>query len=301
MANRGARAIRNSVMRLAQPMAERVIPMGPLVNSSLAGYFDLMTLTRFEIRLLGVVALLGLLQGSVFGAFVYFYQLPLELLWVFLPLHGVYHGALWLALRAIRGDHRALDGTPLSKIGIPNLVTLSRVTSLPVMGALFLLARDRTELASPLVVYIVSAFLTDLLDGFLARNFGWGTHLGKILDSSTDYLLGFVLALMLGITGVLPLWLLGFIVFRLLFQVSGLVWLAVVRKKRVAETTFWGKASLFVLMLLFAVEILVFLRLPGLENTVFVFAFEVVAAAAMVISTVDKLLFFRRQDLAARS
>jgi cardiolipin synthase len=260
-----------------------------------------MTLTRFEIRLLGVVALLGLLQGSVFGAFVYFYQLPLELLWVFLPLHGVYHGALWLALRAIRGDHRALDGTPLSKIGIPNLVTLSRVTSLPVMGALFLLARDRTELASPLVVYIVSAFLTDLLDGFLARNFGWGTHLGKILDSSTDYLLGFVLALMLGITGVLPLWLLGFIVFRLLFQVSGLVWLAVVRKKRVAETTFWGKASLFVLMLLFAVEILVFLRLPGLENTVFVFAFEVVAAAAMVISTVDKLLFFRRQDLAARS
>jgi phosphatidylglycerophosphate synthase len=74
-----------------------------------------------------------------------------------------------------------------------------------------------------------------------------------------------------------------------------LLWLAVVRKKRVAETTFWGKASLFALMLLFGVEILVFLRLPGLEHSLFVVIFELGAAAVMVVSTVDKLLFFRRQ------
>ena len=245
--------------------------------------------------MLGVVALFGLLQALVFGAFVYFYQLPRELFGVFLPLHGAYHLGIWLALWAIRGDHKDLLGLPLSKIGVPNLVTLSRVTSLPVMSALFLLARDKTELAVPLVIYIAGAFLTDLLDGFLARTYSWGTYLGKILDSSTDYVICFALAVLLGLTGVLPFWLLATIVFRLGFQISGLLWLAVVRKKRVAETTFWGKASLFALMLLFGVEILVFLRLPGLEHSLFVVIFELGAAAVMVVSTVDKLLFFRRQ------
>jgi hypothetical protein len=48
-------------------------------------------------------------------------------------------------------------------------------------------------------------------------------------------------------------------------------------------------------MLLFGVEILVFLRLPGLEHSLFVVIFELGAAAVMVVSTVDKLLFFRRQ------
>ncbi|MBR0424816.1 MAG: CDP-alcohol phosphatidyltransferase family protein [Clostridia bacterium] len=41
----------------------------------------------------------------------------------------------------------------------------------------------------PLIIYAV-AFLTDILDGFLARTFGWVTPVGKILDPLADKLMG---------------------------------------------------------------------------------------------------------------
>ncbi len=255
-----------------------------------------MVLTSFEKRLLAVLVLLGLLQGLIFGAFVWAYQLPVSVVQVFVPAHLAYHLVLLFALWSIRGDHKRLDGTPLARLGVPNLLTLYRLTSLPVMATLFLLARELTELAVPLVVYIATAFLTDLADGFLARTFGWGTQLGKVLDSSTDYLIVFSLALVLGATGVLPLWLLATIVFRLGFQVGGLAWLQATHHKRVVETTFLGKASLFVLMVLFAAEILVFLRLPGWENSLVVTSMEIFTAVVMLISTVDKFLFFRKHS-----
>jgi len=77
--------------------------------------------------------------------------------------------------------------------------------------------------------------------------------------------------------------------------VGGVVWIQVAFGKQWVETTLWGKASLFVLMVLYAVEILVFLRLPGLEGSWLINAIEVISAAVMVISTVDKGLFFQRK------
>ncbi len=41
----------------------------------------------------------------------------------------------------------------------------------------------------PILVYAI-AFLTDILDGFLARTFHWVTPLGKILDPFADKLMG---------------------------------------------------------------------------------------------------------------
>ena len=46
---------------------------------------------------------------------------------------------------------------------------------------------------------------------------------------------------------------------------------------------------------LYAVEILVFLRLPGMENSPWVVGFEIFTAFVMLISTVDKIVFFARR------
>jgi len=89
--------------------------------------------------------------------------------------------------------------------------------------------------------------------------------------------------------------LLVLIVVRLLFQVAGVLWIQLVYQKQFVETTWLGKASLFVLMVLFAVEILVFLRLPGWEGHWAIRCLEIFSAAAMVVSTVDKLIFFRKK------
>jgi len=188
-----------------------------------------------------------------------------------------------------------LEGQPLTKVGIPNLLTLFRLTSLPIIALVFLQAREHPSLSLPLVIFVSAAFLTDLLDGFLARTFKMGTQLGKILDSSTDYVILASLSIVLGLTGVLQLYLLVLILVRLGFQIGATYFVLWVFKKQFVETTWLGKASLFVLMVLYAVEILVFLRLPGMENSPWVIGFEIFTAAVMVISTVDKIIFFKRK------
>jgi CDP-diacylglycerol--glycerol-3-phosphate 3-phosphatidyltransferase len=108
-------------------------------------------------------------------------------------------------------------------VGIPNLLTLFRLTSLPIIALVFLLTREHPSLSLPLVIFVSAAFLTDLLDGFLARTFQQGTQLGKTLDSTTDYVILASLSIVLGITGVLQGYLLAAILVRLGFQVGASV------------------------------------------------------------------------------
>lgn len=254
-----------------------------------------MVLTPFERRITTVLVAFFAAQTLAFAAFDAVFHLPDPWNWMLYPISAAYHGFVWFALMSVRNRFTHLDGTPLTRVGIPNLLTLFRLTSLPLIALVFLLARSNPALSMPLVVFVSLAFLTDLLDGFLARRFGMGTQLGKILDSSTDYVILVSLTVVLGVTGVLPPYLLVFILVRLAFQMGAVLWVQLAFNKQFVETTWLGKASLFVLMVLFAVEILVFLRLPGMEGHWAIRALEIFSAAVMAISTVDKGVFFWRK------
>jgi len=254
-----------------------------------------MALNFFELRVLAVLLGFFGVQTVGFAVFQHFYQLPHVWNWAFYVLTAGYHGLLWLGLWSVRARFTHLDGTPMTKLGIPNLLTLFRLTSLPIITLVFLSARTHPSLSVPLVVFVSVAFLTDLLDGFLARTFHLGTELGKLLDSSTDYIILASLTVVLGISGVLPGYLLALILVRLGFQLGAVIWIQLKYQRRFVETTWLGKASLFVLMVLFAVEILVFLRLPGWEGHWAIASLEVFSAGVMVISTIDKAVFFRRK------
>jgi cardiolipin synthase len=65
------------------------------------------------------------------------------------------------------------------------------------------------------------AGISDLLDGFLARRFGWMTHFGGILDPLADKLLLVTVSLTLAWLGHLPVWLVCLMVFRDLLIIGG--------------------------------------------------------------------------------
>ena len=67
---------------------------------------------------------------------------------------------------------------------IPNILSFIRIGLVGVFVWLFLSGRY----AGALVVY-AAAFLTDVLDGYLARRFNWITPLGKLLDPFADKLM----------------------------------------------------------------------------------------------------------------
>ena len=90
---------------------------------------------------------------------------------------------------------------------LPNLLTLSRIAVIPVL-LLFLYLNEPWARWTALFLFI-AAGLTDWLDGYLARNWGQVSAIGRFLDPIADKLLVAAVILLLvaidGITGLVLL------------------------------------------------------------------------------------------------
>ena len=105
---------------------------------------------------------------------------------------------------------------------LPNLLTFLRILAIPIVAWL-LTHPGRQEAWTAMFVYL-AASLTDILDGWIARRYGFVTAVGKLLDPLADKLLVISTLLMLAVMprepGI-PGWILVLIVGRE-FAVTGL-------------------------------------------------------------------------------
>ena len=99
---------------------------------------------------------------------------------------------------------------------IPNLITSIRIIAVIPMAVLLLQGQYRLAL-----LVMLLAGLSDALDGFLAKHYGWTSRLGSILDPIADKLLLVVAYLSLGWIGMLPWWLISVVLLRDAVIVSG--------------------------------------------------------------------------------
>jgi len=121
---------------------------------------------------------------------------------------------------------------------IPNLLTAARLLAAPYILYLLWTGEYRTAL-----VWFSIASFTDVLDGFLARRFQAGSRLGALLDPIADKVLLSGSFLMLGLKGVIPLWLMALVLGRDLL-ILGFAMVALTRKlRRDFPPSVWGKAS----------------------------------------------------------
>jgi cardiolipin synthase len=107
-------------------------------------------------------------------------------------------------------------------LSIPNLITLGRILLVPVV--VWAIASGNMELA--FMLFLVAA-ISDGVDGFLAKRFGMKTELGAYLDPLADKVMIVSIYATLGITGVIPLWIVILVVSRDFLIVGGilLAWL----------------------------------------------------------------------------
>lgn len=101
---------------------------------------------------------------------------------------------------------------------LPNLISLSRILLVwPVMNAILMQDFRRA------IVWFTIAGLSDGLDGFLARHFGWQSRLGSYLDPVADKLLLGSSFIGLSMLDLLPAWLAVLVVLRDLVIFLGVV------------------------------------------------------------------------------
>jgi cardiolipin synthase len=103
-------------------------------------------------------------------------------------------------------------------LNVPNAITLMRLALVPVTA--YLLWRAMYGLA---LITFLSAALSDMLDGLIARAFKQSSRLGAALDPVADKLVMFVVTVMLAAQGLLPLWLACAIVLRDVIIVAGAI------------------------------------------------------------------------------
>lgn len=101
-------------------------------------------------------------------------------------------------------------------MNLPNLITLGRLLSVP-LAVWFVL----NGTVAPAFWLFVLAGLSDAVDGFIAKRFNRRSKLGALLDPIADKALLVSMFVTLGISHVLPNWLVILVVFRDLLIVGG--------------------------------------------------------------------------------
>ena len=84
-------------------------------------------------------------------------------------------------------DAPQMEETTVIIFNVPNLLSLSRILSVPIFIVLMLHPSPVRALAAGIVFSLASA--TDWLDGYLARKWGQVTKMGKLLDPIADKIL----------------------------------------------------------------------------------------------------------------
>ena len=101
-------------------------------------------------------------------------------------------------------------------MNIPNLISLGRLLSVPVL--VWAISDGRMMLAFWLFVI---AGISDAVDGFIAKRFNYESELGSYLDPLADKALLVSVYVALGIAEQLPLWLVILVVWRDLLILGG--------------------------------------------------------------------------------
>ena len=101
---------------------------------------------------------------------------------------------------------------------IPNLITLGRILLVPFV--VWAIASGAMWIA---FVLFLAAGVSDAVDGFLAKRFNMTTILGAYLDPLADKALIVSIYLTLGISGLIPRWLVILVVSRDILIVGGIM------------------------------------------------------------------------------
>ena len=109
-------------------------------------------------------------------------------------------------------DHASDKPTSTSLWNPANGLTLLRLVAVPLLA--WLLAQDSEGSRNLAALLFLLASITDIVDGAIARKYGWITNFGKIADPIADKFLTGVALIGLSALNLLPWWVTGVIIIR---------------------------------------------------------------------------------------
>lgn len=244
--------------------------------------------------ILRLLAGFALAQVAIVVGVYLAYRVPAGRLVLPLAVIAAFHAGLAAFLLWRWADFRVEGSeTPLARVNPPNVITLGRLSSIPTVLFLVLLARERPVLPVALP-FLSLVFASDFVDGILARRGGGITFVGRYLDSSSDYLLIIAISIVYLVEGMIPAWFFWLLMARLVLFAAGMAWAALRQGAVKPVATFLGKASIFATMVLYAMEAAERFGVPWVGDPRVVRIIEYAVAGIVVASLADKAFFLKR-------
>ena len=134
------------------------------------------------------------------------------------------------------------------ELTVPNVLTLLRLLAIPWLCRLIWQWPENRLQA---FILFLAIWLTDMLDGFIARRFNQMSAFGKLFDPLVDKLFQLATAVTMFLIGRIPLWVPLFLFVREALMVLGSVFL-LKRADKVVYSSLIGKASTFLFVVAFA-------------------------------------------------
>jgi len=126
---------------------------------------------------------------------------------------------------------------------IPNILSVIRLMLVGVFIAVFFGLDHEFKNQIALAIFVLAG-LTDVVDGFLARKFGWVTDAGKILDPLADKLMQCAALICLAVAGMVGYWyIIPYIFKELALLFCG--FLVIKRRSFVTVSNIFGKFAAF--------------------------------------------------------
>ena len=246
--------------------------------------------TRLIISVVATVLASTAVQAGLFVVIADTYGVSGYFVRLFFLVMGLSNLTLLAFLLIMRGDFYILpEGTQLDRINLANVLSVSRISSTPMVLFLLILSRDH-DIAAFTIVFTSLVFLTDLFDGHVSRKHHQRTRIGVYLDAVSDYAILIAVSIAFDYYDLISRWLFIAVMFRLLFMFAGMAALLLYHGRVDAGSTLWGKILVSATMVLYAASLFELFDATAEAARRITAILEYVVAGVVVISTLEKVL-----------
>ena len=257
--------------------------------------------TRLIISVVATVLASTAVHAALFLVIAGLYDVSAHFVRLFFIVMGLSNLTLLAFLLIMRGDFYILpEGTQLDRINLANVLSVTRISSTPMVLFLLILARDH-DLAAFTIIFTSLVFLTDLFDGHVSRKHHQRTRIGVYLDAVSDYAILIAVSIAFDYYGLISRWFFVVVMFRLLFMFAGMAALLLYHGRVDAGSTLWGKILVSATMVLYAASLLELFDTTAETARRITSLLEYVVAGVVVISTLEKVLVILQAFREARA
>lgn len=162
------------------------------------------------------------------------------------------------------------DNRKLHQVNFTNILSVFRISSTPTI-AFLILSLDEYQLQIAVVILIITVFLSDFLDGKIARKYNQITQIGGYIDSSSDYLILTTFIIILNHYSLISTHFFFIALCRLMLPFIGQISIYIILHKVTFHTSWIGKASIFAMMVYMIVVVCHFIAALNIDIAVAIF------------------------------